>query len=298
MWSGTLTAMSSIAHGGETRGTITLLRRELMATPDGTLMYVPIVSGNTLRGRLRRLGEELLRDALQYEGLLDPAAAHALRGGGSLAKTSHEPLSGSRLQSLRALVPQIAVFGAAGGGTIIGGALDVGKVVPHLSETRHITGVATDRSAFTATQLESYTRQDDTSEHDFTGVVAAWSGARLQFDESGQPEPVLRGGGNQMLFHLETFPAGTVFSTWLRLRRPTDLEAAFFHDVLTAFTLEGRLGGRVGIGHGLVRADLTASHQPPGVLDVASANSAAAADWRTFVQDHREEILIALKGLT
>ena len=37
--------------------------------------------------------------------------------------------------------------------------LDVGKVVPQLSETMHITGVTTTRSAFTATQLEAYTRQ-------------------------------------------------------------------------------------------------------------------------------------------
>ena len=105
-WSGTATARSSISHGGETRGTITLLRRELVCSSSGELVHVPIVSGNTLRGRLRRLGEELLRDAVGYEGLLHPAAAHALRGGGSLAKTSHEPLSGNRLQQLRDLVPQ------------------------------------------------------------------------------------------------------------------------------------------------------------------------------------------------
>ena len=59
-WEGTLTALSSIAHGGETRGTITLLRRELVCSSSGELVHVPIVSGNTLRGRLRRLGEELL----------------------------------------------------------------------------------------------------------------------------------------------------------------------------------------------------------------------------------------------
>lgn len=91
-WSGTLTALSSIAHGGETRGTITLLRRELVASPerDG-LLSLPIISGNTFRGRLRRLGEELLRDELRYEGLLTPAAAHALRGGGALACLTHLP---------------------------------------------------------------------------------------------------------------------------------------------------------------------------------------------------------------
>lgn len=46
------------------------------------------------------------------------------------------------------------MFGAAGGGTIISGALDVGKVVPHLHETRHITGDQHAPSAFTATQLK------------------------------------------------------------------------------------------------------------------------------------------------
>lgn len=288
-WEGTLTAVSSIAHGGQTRGTITLLRRELVSTPNGDLVHVPVVSGNTLRGRLRRLGEELLRDAVGYEGLLHPAAAHALRGGGSLAKTGHEPLSGNRLQQLRELVPQIGVFGAAGGGTIINGALDVGKVVPHLSETSHITGATTARSAFTGTQLEAYTRQDDGDGHDFAGVItpAGEDGAELIFDDAGRPEPVLR-GGNQMLFHIETFPAGTVFSTWLRLRRPSPLEMAFFLEVLQTFRTDGRLGGRVGIGHGQVRADLTADSTAP---------EEDLPDWRAVVDQHRAEILTALQGL-
>lgn len=287
-WDGTLTALSSIAHGGETRGTITLLRRELISTPTGDLVHVPIVSGNTLRGRLRRLGEELLRDAVGYEGLLHPTAAHALRGGGSLAKTGHEPLSGSRLQQLRELVPQIGVFGAAGGGTIISGALDVGKVVPHLSETSHITGIDTTRSAFTGTQLEAYTRQDDADGHDFVGVVAAGEpqAAELRFDNTGRPDPVVR-GGNQMLFHVETFPAGTVFTSWVRLRRPSPLELAFFLDVLDTFHADGRLGGRVGIGHGQVGVDLTADTAPAPDLP----------DWRAVVQQNRADILTALEGL-
>ncbi|MGL5825730.1 MAG: RAMP superfamily CRISPR-associated protein [Nocardioides sp.] len=286
-WDGTLTAISSIAHGGETRGTITLLRRELVATPAGDLVHIPIVSGNTLRGRLRRLGEELLRDAVGYEGLLHPAAAHALRGGGSLAKTGHEPLSGSRLQQLRELVPQIGVFGAAGGGTIINGALDVGKVVPHLSETAHITGAGTTRSAFSATQLEGYTRQDDEDSHDFVGVIAGTDqSAALAFDETGRPEPVLR-GNNQMLFHVETFPAGTVFSTWMRLRRPSPLEASFFLEVLDTFRGDGRLGGRIGIGHGQVRVDLVDQDERDEELP----------DWRAAVDQNRDEILVALQGL-
>ena len=292
-WTGTLTATSSIAHGGETRGTITLLRRELIVTPDGQMTHVPVVSGNTLRGRLRRLGEELLRDAVGYEGQLHPAAAHVLRGGGALAKTSHEPLSGSRLQELRELVPHMGVFGGAGGGVIINGALDVGKVVPQVHETRGITGVETDRSAFAATQLEAYTRQDDSDGHDFAAVVGGGGTAELLFDAEGRPEAIVDGtgagagaGGNQMLFHLETFPAGTVFSTWLRLRRPSPLEAAFFCDVLEDFRGDGRLGGRVAIGHGQVEVALT----PDAPVD-------QVVDWRAVVEENRSQIIRVLGTL-
>ena len=282
IWSGTLTAVSSIAHGGQTRGTITLLRRELVCTAQGSLVHVPIISGNTLRGRLRRIGEELLRDAVGYEGLLSPAAAHVLRGGGALAKTGGEPLSGARLARMRQLVPQIAVFGGAGAGTIISGALDVGKVVPVLAETSRITGLDGAMSAFTATQLEAYTRQDDGDGHDFVAVAAP---SRLDFDEDGQPTVRAAADSSQMLFHLETFPAGTVFVTWLRLRRPTPVETGFFAEILAEFSRDGRLGGRVGIGHGQVRVALD-SNEP-----------VAGADWRAWVRGHRDEVLEVLGWL-
>ncbi|MDN5797471.1 MAG: RAMP superfamily CRISPR-associated protein [Intrasporangium sp.] len=287
-WDATLTATSSIAHGGETRGTITLLRRELIAHPAGHLVHVPVISGNTLRGRLRRVGEELLRDVLGYEGLLHPAAAHALRGGGSLAKASHEPLSGNRLQRLRNLVPQIGIFGAAGGGAIIDGALDVGKVVPHVAETNHITGATSTVSAFTATQIEAYTRQDDSSTHDFAQVLAVPPTAHLTFDASGSPEIHEHpSSSQQMLFNIETFPTGTTFATWIRLRRPTDLELAFFTDLLEAFTADARIGGRIGIGHGQIRVDLQTS----------ADRAAPLVDWRAHARDHRDEILQSLGGL-
>jgi len=283
-WTGTITALSSITHGEETRGTYTMLRRELVTTAGGARVLVPIISGNTLRGRLRRIGEELLRDAVGYAGQISPAAAHTLRGGGSLAKTGREPLSGSRLARLRELVPQLGVFGGAGGGTIIGGALDVGKVVPHVAETARITGVDSTVSAFEATQLEAYTRQDDERHHDFADVPAT---AHLTFDDDGQPTVVDRSqGANQMRFHIETFPIGTTFSTWLRLRRPTEIEAVFFADVLDEFSRDGRLGGRIAIGHGQVRAQLSAAPPPQ-----------ATADWRSHVAQHRDEILTALDAL-
>jgi hypothetical protein len=125
-WTGTITAVSSLTHGGETRGTITLLRRERIRQPGGDAVYVPLISGNSFRGVLRRIGEDLLREVLGYDGQIPLAAAHALRGGGALARTAAEPLSGQRLRQLRDLVPQLGVFGCAGGGRIIDGCAQIG----------------------------------------------------------------------------------------------------------------------------------------------------------------------------
>lgn len=286
-WTGALRAVSSISHSGDTRGTITMLRREQIVTPDGQLILVPIISGNSLRGRLRRHAEELLRDVLEYEGHLRLPIAHALRSGGALAKTSGESLSGKRLATLRHLVPLIGVFGCAGGGRIIDGCLQVGKVVPHFNETRHLLeNDATDTlPAFRATQIETYTRHDDSDRHDFVTTVAV--------DERGYPVDDITdtapGSSMLMLYRLETFPAGTRFSTWLRLNRATPLEVSFFEDVLAHYTQFSLLGGRIGRGHGRVIVDFT-RHIVDGVT--------TSADWVSHVRDNRAEALQALTFLT
>jgi len=269
-WSGTITALSSIHHGDQTRGVLTLLRRELLILPDGSSVEVPVISGNTFRGRLRRVAEELLREVLDYEGQLSPAAAHALRGGGSLVRTTREPLSGARLVRIRELLPPIGIFGAAGGGAIIDGALTVHKVIPHVRETNHLTEASATGSALDLPQVESYTRQDDCGTRDF---------AVLCPDGGDGPAP-------QMLFRLETFPAGTVFSAGLSLRRPSLLDLAFFVELLERFAEDGHLGGRVGIGHGRVRLDLRCSTELPPL-----------PDWRAVLEQRRAEALAAIEEL-
>lgn len=283
-WNGTLTAQSSIAHAGETRGTMTMLRREIVIQPNGQALNIPIISGNAFRGRLRRIGEELLRDVLQYEGELSLPVAHALRGGGSLTKTAGTPLSGQRLQQLRILVPLIGVFGCAGGGRIIDGALKVGKVVPHFAETAHLVPDIKDSGtpAFRSTQLETYTRQDDSSDHSFATVTA------VKIDPEGFPEQETSDTQQLMLYRIETFPAGTIFSTWIQLDRASDLEISFFKEVLEAFATRGHIGGRNGRGMGQVTSTLE-----PAVL----SGSTDETSWRWYVAHHREEAMAALEYL-
>ncbi len=270
-YTGTAAALTSISHAGETRGTLTLLRRERIILPDGPIAEIPIISGNCLRGTLRRRAEEQLRDVLGYAGQLSLAAAHTLRSGGSLAKTSHEPLSGSRLATLRALIPVIGLFGAATSGRIIDGCLEVGKLIPHLAETSHLTGIRTGRSAFDAVQIEYYTQTDSSTDHH--------SPVSHEANDQGTSTTPMR-------FGVETFPAGTRFTMRLHLKRPTLLEAAFFAELLAHYHHDATIGGRLGIGHGRLQLNLTPSVEIP------------ALDWRTHLQAHRSEALEALKGLS
>lgn len=268
-WTGTATAVTSISHAGDTCGTLTLLRRERIILPDDAIAEVPIISGNSLRGTLRRRAEELLRDVLDYSGHLTLAAAHTLRAGGSLTKTANgEPLSGSRLSALRAHIPVIGLFGAATTGRIIDGCLEVGKLIPHVAETAHITGIPTTRTAFDAVQVEFYTQTDPTLEH---------SAPVPDVDGNSTAQP--------MRFGVETFPAGTRFTLRLHLNRPTALEAAFFADLLASYADHAIIGGRRGIGHGQIHLDLTPSNTVP------------VMDWRTHLHDRRDAALEALKGL-
>lgn len=277
-WDGTVVATSSIAHSGESRGTMTLLRRERILR-DGVPLEVPVISGNSWRGRLRRIAEEQLRSELHYEGLIPFAAAHVLRGGGALTKSSKEPLSGGRLRQVRELVAPFAIFGGAAG-RVHDGALQVGKMIPHIAETEHLTGQPGPEQ-LSATQLETYTRHREhtTSEFGDLLTVDAVDEATLTGDPVEGPGP--------MLYRIETFPAGTTFSTWLHLTHVSDVHHAFFVDVLTQFSTTGHLGGRAGTGHGRFTAQWHAQHTP----------EPPAVDWRAWASEHRDEIIDAIGAL-
>lgn len=267
-WQVAITAIDSICHAGQTRGTDTLLRREYVITDKG-IEPVPVISGNALRGRLRRSAEEMWCDALGLEGELTVAAAYALRNGGSLYKTGLEPLTGRRRAELRERIIPLAVFGAAIGDAIVDGCLQVGKVYPVAKETERITGIAAQHSVFDLIQLEEYSRLDDVDQ-----------AASSDHDHAG----------NQMRFGIETFPAGTQFATRIQLTRATDAQISFVHELLDRYAATGQLGGRLASGHGRIRFEPGAPTMISGAVD--------PVEWRTYTRDHRDEIAAAMEALT
>ena len=266
-WDLEMTALSSITHRGDATGAVTaLFRREKVILPDRTVVWVPIISGNSFRGVLRRIGERLLRNQLGYSDLPLPAA-HTLLGAGTLAKSQAEPLSGRRLAELRRMNPLLAVFGGCAGGRIINGCLQVGKVSPIIDDMRHLlpTGIGGDVGL------------------DKRSIVALESYSHL-----GVADPDSAGVDGQMRFSYETLAAGTPLHGWVQIEYPTAVEHSFLCEVLRTFIIDGHLGGRRAVGHGMVQV----------AISPALPDRHAASPWREYLSEHHDAATEALTWLT
>lgn len=281
-WAIDILARSSIVHREDytarSADKFTLLRREKIITAAGEVLQVPIVSGGSFRGVLRRIGEELTADVLNYEDTALPVpAAHLLTNGGRLAKSA-KPLTSEQERRLKALIPLIAVFGGNASGRIMSGLLTVGKVIPEVAELAHILERPphhTPLPVIRTLAAESFTHLSD---HRTT------SHAPPHTDDDEETSPLGRFSG-------ETFSAGTRLQTYVRIANATDRQVAFLRDVLRSFAEEGHLGGRVAAGHGRITATLTPRVKRGQMPD-------DSVDWAAELAEHRDDALAALSEIT
>ncbi|MBU8820994.1 hypothetical protein KL864_34605 [Mycolicibacterium goodii] len=284
-WVIDIVAMSSIVHRGSDNDSVgtdtTAAFRTEKTVRDGEVLFVPIVSGSSFRGVLRRIGEDLTAEVLDYEDAALPVpAAHLLTNGGRVAKSAR-PFTDEDERHLKALIPQIAVFGGAASSRIMSSLLTVGKVVPELEETLHMLTRpprATPLSSVFILAEESFSHLSD---HRPT------TAAPPRTDSGESTSPLGR-------FAVETLPAGTAFQTSVRIANATIDQVAFMHEVLSVFATRGHLGGRIASGHGSVRATFSDIEVERG----QRPDSTHEVDWRAKLKARRDEAIAALSKLT
>lgn len=290
-WDLDIVARSSIIHRDDYKSGATFFtpfRREQIFGPDGRKRRVPVVSGGSFRGVLRRIGEGLTAAVLDYEISLPVPAAHLLTNGGRLAKTSR-PISDEQERRLKELVPQIAVFGGAAGGRLLSGLLTVGKVLPEVAELAHIL----DRPPATPPP----SAQDALTQEAFTHL----NDHRTLADQPPAPDS---DKDTSPLGHymVETLRAGTRLQTWVRIDHATRTQVAFLDNVLAVFADSGHLGARAAAGHGHITATVNgprvpepfAPKHPTGEL----FGEIGDVDWASELAANRDEALAALTALT
>lgn len=273
IFEGTITALTSISHIGDTYGINAKLRREKIVQPNGSVEEIPVISGNSLRGILRDRGMLHMLKCLGYGANeetgevsgLSLAAFHFLFSGGALAKTGKCGLDIDEARRWRDLVPLVALFGGAMISQIMPGKAKIGKAIPicietaHLVPPRFVKDVTLD-SIWDLCQEEAYTRRDDEKNEslrqliapEVRGLLEAEAAERREKAQPGDDVAGETGQKQQMRYYVETLSAGTRFFWDIVLDDVTDLEFEAFCVTLAEFGRFPYIGGKSAIGHGKV----------------------------------------------
>ncbi len=194
---------------------------------------VPVISGNSIRGILRRL---TMRDFCNRTGItkLDKNIYHQLFTGGNITdSTAYEDIA--RREQYISMCPMIGLFGSAIGNMTIEGDLKVGGARPLCIE--HGTA---DVSFWELMSTEFGTRRDDSKLEDDIEIIT---------EEKDEKQT------NQMKYGYETLIKGTMLNHSFVCVTSNDLiESAFWH-MLDLFRERPFVGGSSAIGNGEISMD-------------------------------------------
>ena len=273
---GTLTALSPVFHGGNEKTGSTVLLNRLKFIVDDKPIDVPIISGNGVRGRLRRL---LTRDFLEKVGYqMDLSQKsyqklyHTLFAGGVLTSAEEESTSGTIDLSLKSklikYVLPLRMFGASYSNQMIEGRILVGHMLPICKELREYTGIESDISFYQLITRAFQTRRDELR--------------TSPKDEDDEDETV------QMIIDYECFAPGTKFYHEFILTTSTESEVLDLSTLYKAIELWKQaptIGGKSSVGFGKLKIEYK---WPKEVSD---------KPYLEFIEKNREEISKALDEL-
>lgn len=242
---GLLTALSPVFHGGnEKTGNVVLLNR-LKFLVDNKPVDVPIISGNQVRGRLRRLLTRDFLDRVGYQMDLSQKSYqklyHTLFAGGVLTSVEEEE-SGvvdlnlkSRIVSY--LLP-VRLFGCSYANQMIEGRVSVGHMLPVCRELRDYIGVNSDISFYELLTRSFQTRRDELG---------------VGFEREEDREQAV-----QMIVEYECFAPGTRFHHEIILETTREWEEVDLSTLYRAVELWSEkpyIGGKSSIGFGKLRIE-------------------------------------------
>lgn len=261
---GFITAISPIHHGGnEKAGNQALIRRQTYIV-DQAPVEIPVISGNAIRGVLRRMIWDDLLERVGYT-LTSMKIYHMLFTGGILEAVDSKDsgvIDIEMKKKLRAELPPLAVLGTALGNQMFEGKLKCAIAQPMCAELREFLPDLPEFKPPSIYELVSFdfmTRLDDVKEARQEGEAA-----------------------HQMLMNFEVINPGTVFVHSFVLDNPSDVEKGVLARALNMWREKPYVGGKSGVGYGTVKLNYE--------LDDDSA-------YLTFIENNKAQICETLKWL-
>jgi len=246
---GVLTALSPVFHGGsEKTGSVVLLNR-LKFLVNGKPTDVPIVSGNQVRGRLRRLISKDFLELAGYQLDLDQKKHqklyHTLFAGGVLTAVEEEE-SGVVDLNLKARIVKyilpIRLFGASYANQMVEGRVLIGHLLPVCRELKEYTSIDSDVSFYQLITRMFQTRRDELR-----------IPVKKKKSEGEEEEEAV-----QMIVEYECFAPGTRFYHEIVLETTRDSEELDLSTLYRAIELwmqKPFIGGKSSIGFGKLRIE-------------------------------------------
>ncbi|RLE85582.1 MAG: hypothetical protein DRJ96_07615 [Thermoprotei archaeon] len=225
---------SPLFHGGDEKtGTEHMFRRIKYVVGD-EIIHVPYVSGNEVRGKMRRLA---FWDLFKRLGIDDPSTKlrHTLLSGGVLERApSGEAIVDVEFKRKLRRVPLISLFGCSVKNIVVEGKLQVSHCLPLCSELKEY---------LPAVEAEWYGRAVKRSFYDYLDWT--FHTRRGEEPRGREDEQAV-----QMLYRFEILIPGTIMYVRFGLLDCSELERSAFSHVLKLFVESGTLGGRSSVGYG------------------------------------------------
>lgn len=234
---GTVTALTPVYHGGDEKTGSTPVLRTIMLYVDGVgEVPIPYISGNGIRGKLRRLLVKDYLDAVGYE--IENAKLHHVLFSGGVLESTEETTGAVDLtirKRIRNLVPPMALFGCAVGNQMIQGILIVEHMWPVCEEYKLYLPVKYQDDPRASQPIRVFTDQSFITRRD-----------DLRIERKEDEQAV------QMKVDYECFVPGTKFYHRFVLQIPDELQKSCFGRMLELFEEMPYIGGRSSSGDGKV----------------------------------------------
>jgi hypothetical protein len=212
---------------------------------------LPFVSGNAIRGVLRRL---VMRDLLTRLNWGEPPAKlyHALFAGGVLESGDDETgvIDLDFRRRVRSACPPIGALGCS----------VANQMIPSCLRVRHAFPVCAEYRSYLPDRLRADPRADH-SVRTFTDVAFATRRDDLREERAADEQ------ARQMKVDFETFVPGTLFAHGFTLVEPSELEAACLAHAVALWAEQPFIGGKAGSGYGQVRVTYEGLPDPTPYLD-------------------------------
>jgi CRISPR type IV-associated protein Csf2 len=310
-----LEAQQPICHSEGTIGNESFLMRTEVRQPDGRFAHVPIISGDTMRHKLREASTYALLDAAGLLGsTLSEEALRLLFAGGMITGSDGGAVKLDIYRELCELIPPLALFGGCAQNRCIPGRMQVSEALLIADETMHVlpgwvaeyisTVGATTAPARKHVESVQRVRMDPVLDPQkralLTEVAQVAVNERLRLSEKASEEADdaerLREKSTNMPRRFERVKTGSLFYWTIGATLMSDLDADTFNTTVMAFLSNAVVGGKVGTGHGRIRAitarqiSLTRPRDAANDLDVASLSPRVGELFRRHVADRADRL--------